>query len=241
MSDEELSDIEEGNVPYVAHAQVAQQPIVNHFLTPEQKQHYQQLPDADRMAYLSTLINTKIGEEPFADTPAFQQRIQTVIENYLIEAKGEQYTDDDILLLLHSYSQLRENTDLHLVENQFRVLEIEEKKKENDFLKQLGRDGMKLQEAKTEGKMTKAMIEIALQRNGEAIQFIPIQMRTPEIIKLALLTTPKAIRFIGLSNQTLEYAELAFRNAVKDDPDAIKYIREDLLQQIVEKESIKKT
>ena len=87
---------------------------------------------------------------------------------------------------------------------------------------------MKLQEAKTEGKMTKAMIEIALQRNGEAIQFIPIQMRTPEIIKLALLTTPKAICFIGLSNQTLEYAELAFRNAVKDDPDAIKYIREDV-------------
>lgn len=197
-------------------------------LTAEQKQHFDQLPEGERLAYLSPIVNAKINEQPFVDTPAYQERIQIIIESYLQHAKGN-YTDADVLIVSTMYQAIRENAEMLRNEDQFRLMEVEEKKKENDFLKELGRDGMKLKEVK-EGKMTSVMVEIAIQRNGHAIQFVPYQRRTPEMIKMAIRTTPGAIRWIGYANQTMEYAQLAFREG---DPEGLKYIRKDLLEELI--------
>ncbi len=204
-------------------------------LTPEQKQQYDAQPDDQKLSFLSPIINAKIAEEPFVDTPAYQERIQTIIETYLYNTKGN-YTDIDVLTLLSMYGSVRENAEINNLEEQFRLSEIEQKKKMNAFIVELGRDGMKLREAKDNNiPMTNNMIEIALQRNGNAIQFVHIQRRTPEMIKIAIRTTPSSIRWIGRSNQTLEYAQLAYECALKDnDLAALQYIDEAFLAKAAE-------
>ena len=205
-----------------------QAPVNRFVLTAEQKQQFDALPENGWLPFLWPIVNAKINEEPFADTPAYQLRIQEVIEGFLISAKG-QASDKDVLILVAMYANSRDNADILRIEDEFRILGIDEQKKEINFIKELGKDGMKLGEAK-ETKMTNSMIEIALQTNGNALKFVPFQRRTPDMIKLAIRTTPAAIRWIGTANQTLEYAELAFRNS---DPEGTKFIRKDLLEELL--------
>jgi phage terminase Nu1 subunit (DNA packaging protein) len=229
MSDDEHNDHDdhEGNEP-IQHGGNAQANVNRFRLTAEQKQQFDITPENGKLQFLWPIVSAKINEEPFADIPAYQLRIQEVIEGILISAKG-QATDEDILNLLAKYAEVRDNAEISRVEDEFRIMGIDEQKKEISFIKELGKDGLKLNEVK-ETKMTSAMIEIALQTNGNALQYISFQRRTPEMIKLAIRTTPAAIRWIGTVNQTLEYAELAFRDR---DPEGLKYIRKDLLEALL--------